>query len=137
MGGALGASWGALGLTGPHAHCGQYSSCLRAWCSAANQPAFQDANDGICNLAAQSPLQSFAFPGVLEALLRRAEVGRSAHPLVELDACSSGQPHHPPELLSIKQPSAGDAAPKHRSTVHRSPASTSVVASSESASFEA
>ena len=58
--------------------------------------------DGICNLAPESLLQFLAALGFLETALARAEVGRSAHALVESES-SVRQADDPPQLPAIQQ----------------------------------
>ena len=67
--------------------------------------------DGICNVATEALLQFLAAFGFLQAALAGAEVGRSAHALIESEA-SVRQANDPPELLSIEQLPAGHAAPE-------------------------
>jgi hypothetical protein len=58
------------------------------------QPTFQGGVDGICNLAAQGPLQFAAAFGFAQAFLAWTEVGRAAHPRLEGEA-SVLQADHP------------------------------------------
>ena len=73
------------------------------------EPLIQGLKDCIVNLTAQGFLQSFAAPGLLQTVLVRTEIGRSAHPLIQKDAVLMVADHSP-QLATIQKLAAGHAA---------------------------
>ena len=104
---------GRVEATGPPARDGHPSSCLSDCASALRQAACQGIENRIRHGTAQPARQSAASARLLQTGVGGAEVGGTAHPLVEGDA-TARQPDQPPEQTSIPQGAAGNAAPQNQ-----------------------
>ena len=118
--GATGASEPERGDSTPQGHC---LSCLSVSDEFVVQTLFKRCVDGIGNRAAQGPLQPFSSPGLLKALQALAEIGRTAHALIQCEA-SRCQSDDPPELPTIEQLPAGHTAAQDGTAAHRTSSSS-------------
>ena len=101
----------------PRTTWGQCSVCLSGFTNALVKPLFQHRKHCFGHLTTQGFLQAFATGRLLKAVLLAAEIGRTAHPLIEANSVLMVA-DHPPELAAIQELAAGHAATQDLSLIH-------------------